>query len=94
MQAEFEDGKDILNQVRKFEDFEKGIKEQNINVVVGMEGLSQIGEDLSQIDYLYEQVGARHAMLVWNEQNSLATGWCIDQSTGLTNIGIQAVKRT
>ncbi len=93
MQEEFKDAEDILNQVRNFEDFEKGICEQKINVVVGLEGLSQIGKDISQIDYLYEEVGVRHAMLVWNEQNSLATGWCIDQVSGLSDTGVDTIRR-
>ena len=47
--------------------FEKGTKEGKLNIVTGMEGLSQIGEDIDMINYFYNEVGVRHAMLTWNE---------------------------
>lgn len=93
IKQEMIDAADILNFVTKFEDFEKGTREGKINIVTGMEGLSQIGEDIDQIDYFYHEVGARHAMLTWNELNALATGWPVDVSRGLTEAGKRAVKR-
>lgn len=59
----------------------------------GIEGLSQIGEDIDMIDYFYNEVGARHAMLTWNELNALATGCPQDPTRGLTEAGKRAVKR-
>ena len=64
-----------------------------LNVVTGIEGLSQIGEDIDMIDYFYNEVGARHAMLTWNELNALATGCPQDPTRGLTEAGKRAVKR-
>ena len=93
IKQEMVDAADILNFVTKFEDFEKGTKAGKINVVTGMEGLSQIGEDIDQIDYFYHEVGVRHAMLTWNEANALATGWPVDVNRGLTDVGKKAVKR-
>lgn len=93
IKQEMIDASDILNFVTKFEDFEKGTKAGKINVVTGMEGLSQIGEDIDQIDYFYNEVGVRHAMLTWNEQNALATGWPQDVNRGLTEAGKKAVRR-
>ncbi|OLR56182.1 peptidase M19 [Hornefia porci] len=93
IKREMEDSKDILNYVTRFADFAKGTEEGKINVVVGIEGLSGIGEDIDQIDYLYHEVGARHAMLTWNEENALATGWPQDINRGLTETGRAAVKR-
>ena len=90
---EREDAADILNFVTKYSDFHKGTESGKINVVTGMEGLSQIGEDIDQINYFYDEVGVRHAMLTWNEQNALATGWPADMNRGLTNAGQKAVKR-
>ncbi|MDO4555845.1 MAG: membrane dipeptidase [Lachnospiraceae bacterium] len=90
---EFVDAVDILQPVRKFSDFEIGNKKNKINVVIGMEGMSQIGVDIDKIDYYYHEVGVRHAMLTWNEQNELATGWTEDAARGLTNAGRKAVKR-
>ena len=40
MEEEFEEASDILNIVREYEDFEKGFKENKINILIGMEGLS------------------------------------------------------
>lgn len=90
---EREDASDILNFVTKYSDFEEGTESGRINVVTGMEGLSQIGEDIDQINYFYDEVGVRHAMLTWNEQNALATGWPADPARGLTQAGRKAVKR-
>ena len=74
IKQEMEDSADILNFVKKYDDFEKGTKEGKLNIVTGMEGLSQIGEDIDMINYFYDEVGVRHAMLTWNELNALATG--------------------
>lgn len=60
-------------------------------ILPGLEGLSGIGEDLSQIDALYE-FGARHAMLTWNEQNALASGAKGNPNCGLTQLGKKAVR--
>ncbi len=50
------------------------LKQDKLSVLVGMEGLSYIGEDVDMLHYFYDVVGARHASLTWNEQNALATG--------------------
>ena len=63
IKQEMEDSADILNFVKKYDDFEKGTKEGKLNIVTGMEGLSQIGEDIDMINYFYDEVGVRHAML-------------------------------
>lgn len=60
-------------------------------ILLGLEGLSAIGEDLDGINRLYD-FGARHAMLTWNEQNALATGVQGDPARGLTDLGKQAVR--
>ncbi|MDO4868747.1 MAG: membrane dipeptidase [Bacillota bacterium] len=93
IKQEMEDASDIINIVTKYEDFAEGTAKGMINVVNGIEGLSQIGEDLDQINRFYEEVGVRHAMLTWNEQNALATGWPQDVNRGLTDAGKQAVRR-
>ena len=84
---------DIIRYVTRFSDFEAAKKEGKLAVVTGMEGLSQIGEDIDLIDYFYKEAGARHAMLTWNEQNPLATGWIQDPERGVTDAGVRAIKR-
>lgn len=93
IQAEMKDAADLLNFVTKYEDFQKGAEAGKINVVTGIEGLAQIGEDIDQLDYLYQAVGARHAMLTWNDRNALATGCPQDPQRGLTEVGKRAVRR-
>ena len=93
IKQEMQDAGDILNIVREFDDFEKGSRSGRINVVMGMEGLSQIGEDIDMIDMFYDEHDVRHAMLTWNETNALATGWPGDEDRGLTQAGRAAVKR-
>lgn len=93
IKQEMQDAGDILNIVREYGDFETGTRSGRINVVMGMEGLSQIGEDIDRINMFYDELGVRHAMLTWNEMNALAAGWPGDADHGLTNAGRQAVKR-
>ena len=93
IRAEQKEASDILQPVTCFRDFETGAAAGKINVVTGMEGLSQIGEDIDRIDFFYEEAGARHAMLTWNEQNALAAGWPQDKEQGLTKAGVKAVRR-
>ena len=47
---------------------------------------------MSKIDELYD-LGARHAMLTWNEENALATGVKGDPNRGVTELGKQAIKK-
>lgn len=82
---------DIINFVEKYDDFGKA--PGKIDVVNGIEGLSGICGDLDQLDMLYNEMGVRHCMLSWNEQNELATGWPQDVNRGLTDLGKQAVKK-
>lgn len=93
IRCELEEASDILNPVKKFSDFAVGTAEGKINAVTGMEGLSQIGEDIDLINYFYDEVGVRHAMLTWNEKNALASGWKQDPEDGLTKAGEMAVRR-
>ena len=93
IRAEQKEASDILQPVTCFWDFETGAAAGKIKVVAGMEGLSQIGEDIDRIDFFYEEAGARHAMLTWNEQNALAAGWPQDKDQGLTKAGVKAVRR-
>lgn len=76
--------------VHNMAEIETAQKEGKLFILLGIEGLSGIGEDLSQIHRLHE-FGARHAMLTWNEQNPLATGVQGDPTRGVTSLGKKAV---
>ena len=92
MLEEFEEASDILNVVKKYEDFDKGIKENKINVLIGMEGLAHIEDNLDLLQKYYMDINLRHASLTWNEKNMLASGASNDEG-GLTRIGQKAVEK-
>lgn len=77
--------------VHNISEIEAAQKAEKFFILLGIEGLSGIGEDLDQIHMLYD-FGARHAMLTWNEQNPLATGVQGDPSRGVTALGKKAIR--
>lgn len=77
--------------VRNYKEIEQAKNKSIFYVLIGIEGLSPIGRNLSLID-LYYNIGARHVMLTWNEQNELATGVMGDKDRGLTDLGKKALK--
>lgn len=91
MGSELWESRDILKVIYNTNDFFKAIEENKLAVMLGLEGLSSIGEDVECIYALY-QFGFRHATLTWNEQNALATGVKGDTGRGLTSKGKEAVK--
>lgn len=93
VRQELKDADDILNIVKTYNDFETGTKEGKINVLMGLEGLSYIGEDIDQINYYYDEFHVRDIMLTWNEENALGSGWPGDKSRGLTSKGKEAIRR-
>ncbi len=78
--------------VHNMAEVEKAKVNGKFYILLGVEGLTSIGEDVDQIDKLYD-FGVRHAMLTWNEQNALATGVQGDTKRGVTEIGKKALHR-
>lgn len=93
VKQELRDAEDILNIVKCFEDFTNGTETGKINVLMGLEGLSYIGEDIDRINYYYDEFSVRTMMLTWNEENALASGWPGDPNRGLTDKGKKAINR-
>ncbi len=93
MKDELSDAEDIILPVREMADFAKAKDEGKLAIVTGMEGASQVGDDIEKFDYFYHEVGVRDVMLTWNEENPLATGWIKDPDRGLTDLGKKAVKK-
>lgn len=89
---EIHEAKDLIQIIKTYSDFDAALSAGKMPVVIGVEGLSGIGEDLDQLDELYG-FGARHASLTWNEANALATGLSGNPLKGLTKIGFEAVKK-
>lgn len=86
--------------VKTFQDIEQARKDDQIFIVLGLEGMTFLEdcpgesdeEKIGQaIDELKEKYYIHHAIYVWNEKNILATGSGINinaESRGLTNQGI------
>lgn len=92
MTIEAVESRDIVQIIRRKEDFDTAETEKKLAVVIGVEGLSFIREDLDLLYVLY-MLGVRHSTLTWNEQNALATGVKGDPQRGLTEVGKQCVKK-
>lgn len=73
-------------------EIQQAIADGKFYILLGVEGLSMVGDNLEVIDALYA-FGARHCSLTWNEENTIATGVCGEESRGLTPFGESAVKR-
>lgn len=88
---ELKESEDIIHKVLTFDDFDKAEKMGKLAIMIGSEGLSHIGSDVSFIDYMYSEIGTRHIGLTWNEENQLATGVRGNPERGLTEFGKEAV---
>ena len=91
MGTEIMENQDILKIVKSTEDFNAALEEDKLAVIIGMEGLSGIGDNIDLINTLY-LLGVRHMSLTWNEENPLATGVKGNTNRGLTKKGIEAVQ--
>lgn len=81
---------DIFNIIKKPNDLD--FNNNKMNILMGVEGLRAIGKNLDWLDLLYT-IGFRHCSLTWNEENLLATGVGGDSNRGLTQLGIEAIKK-
>lgn len=63
----------------------------NFKVMLGLEGLRNL-KQVDDIDVLYD-MGFRHAMLTWNEENKYATGAKANPNRGVTEEGIKLLKK-
>lgn len=78
--------------VKSYGEIEEAKNKGKIFALMGIEGLSGIGDDIYQLYTLY-RLGFRHASLTWNEENSFAAGASVeDPSKGITPIGEKAIK--
>ena len=91
MEEELAECRDIVL-VRTVEEAQQVKASGKIYAFLGVEGMASIGTDLSGVDR-YAELGARLAMLTWNEENELAAGAGGDRNKGLTDCGKQALRR-
>lgn len=92
MKEEFVEASDIINVVKEYKDFEKGFKEDKVNILVGMEGLDHIEDNIDLIEKYYNDIDLRHVSLTWNKKNMLASG-VEDDINGVTSLGRKAIKK-
>lgn len=64
---------------------------KDFKVMLGLEGLRNL-KQVEDIDVLYD-MGFRHAMLTWNEENKYATGAKADPNNGVKEEGIKLLQR-
>lgn len=83
---ELEANRDFINIIEHNNDFDFN----KINVLLGFESLVPV-KDVNHLDSLYD-LGFRHAMLTWNEENKFATGIKGDSNRGLTEKGVEIIK--
>ncbi len=79
------------------EDIDRILGNDQIGILLYMEGLDCIHEDIDKLNILYD-LGVRGASLTWSRPNALATGCCKAREHRpipgpLTKAGILAVKR-
>jgi len=91
MQDELDENSQHLKVVKKFEDFSIAERENKLPIVLGVEGFDGFQGDIRYITKLYD-MGFRHASLTWNHNNAFAGGVRGDVDTGLTSLGIEALK--
>lgn len=91
MSSELWENQDILKPTYNSKDFYDAIETNRLAILLGLEGLSAIGEDVEFLYTLY-QLGFRHCSLTWNEENLLATGVLGSPNRGLTTSGKSAIK--
>ncbi len=63
---------------------------KDFKIMLGLEGLRNL-KKIEDIDILYN-MGFRHAMLTWNEENIYATGAKADPNNGLKELGVELLK--
>lgn len=90
MQDEMAETEDFVL-VHNTAEIEAARKAGKFAILLGIEGLAGIGEDVDRIHELYD-IGCRHAMLTWNEENALATGVKGNPDRGVTELGKKAAK--
>jgi len=83
---ELESAKDVVNIIKNNNDFNFN----KINVLLGFESLQPV-KDVNHLQTLYN-LGFRHAMLTWNEENKYATGVGGNPNRGLTEDGTYIIK--
>lgn len=81
-----------LRIVHTYDEMMQARRDSVLYALIGVEGMAAIGNDIAGIDAYYD-FGVRHAILTWNEANTLGSGALSGREEGLTELGKQAVRR-
>lgn len=86
------DNPDRLIRATKSEDFLRAKKENKVAVMLGFQNATMIEKSINNIDKLYD-AGTRWIQLTYNQRNLLGDGCTERTNAGLSDFGIEAVKR-
>jgi len=85
--------------IRSSNDVTQALREKKFGVMIGVEGGHLIGDDLSNLEKLYER-GARYMTLTWNNSTSWASsaldetsGKITQENKGLNEFGVSVVRK-
>ncbi len=92
IQRERNDPKSNMKVVLESQSLTEKWQEDEIAVIIGIEGIEAFGDSIMPLDDYYEK-GLRHVGLTWNEQNAFATGVNGDLERGLTLLGRRMVSK-
>lgn len=92
MTEELEENKKVLRVVQHYDDFMTAESNGQFPIVLGLEGFDGLEAKDSAIQKLYD-LGFRHGSLTWNTANAFGTGVKGNPALGLTDLGVDAVKR-
>lgn len=78
--------------IKNKNDLQKAINSNETNVILSIENGSAISGNLDNIEYFYNK-GIRIMSITWNDDNELGCGAKTKNDNGLTELGIQYIKR-
>ena len=77
---------------RNYNDILTAFSDSKISAFLTIEGGEAIKDDLSLINYFYEQ-GVRSICLTWNHKNNIGSGVYSDSNENITPFGVDVIKR-
>ena len=78
--------------IRSKNDFLNAINKKETKVILSIENGAAISGNLSNVDYFYNQ-GVKIMSITWNDDNELGCGAKTKSDTGLTNLGINYIRK-
>jgi membrane dipeptidase len=86
------DSLDWLVKATSIEDIERAKREGKRAVILNFQNTSHIGTDLKKLDFFYD-LGVRIVQLTYNMRNLVGDGCTERTDCGLSNFGVEVVKR-